>query len=55
MPPVISATTPDPVHAARKARSRWPAPMLVATRVVSAVPKPKAIGTMMYSSRAATP
>ena len=32
-----------------------PAPMLVATIAVNAVPKPKAIGTRMYSSRAATP
>jgi len=39
----------------KAARADWPAPMLVATIAVSAVPKPKAIGTRMYSSRAATP
>ncbi len=55
MPPVMAATMAAPSQATRKARFALPAPMLVATIAVSAVPKPKAMGTRMYSSRAATP
>ncbi|MCY1546835.1 hypothetical protein D9M68_828560 [compost metagenome] len=55
MAPVIAATSAPPAQATRTARTVCPAPMLVATIAVRAVPKPKAIGTRMYSSRAATP
>jgi hypothetical protein len=55
MVPVMAPTTAPPIQAARIARAGWPAPRLVATIAVSAVPKPKAIGTRMYSSRAAIP
>ena len=40
--PVMPVTTAAPSQVARSARRAWPAPRLVATRVVSAVPKPKA-------------
>ena len=55
MAPVMAATTPPADPGDPQARADWPAPMLVATIAVSAVPKPKAIGTRMYSRRAAMP
>jgi hypothetical protein len=53
--PVMAATRAAPVQVTRNARFALPAPMLVATIAVSAVPEAEGDGHRMYSSRAATP
>ena len=55
MTSVIANDTQPPIQAARSARSRLPAPMLVPTSATSAPPNPNDSGTSMYSSRVPTP
>ena len=56
--PIASAITnamAAPIQVARKARSRWPAPMQVPTMATSGAPRPNTSGTSRYSSRDAVP
>jgi hypothetical protein len=55
MAPVTPSTSPAPAQVIRLARLPWRAPMFVATMAVRALPMPKAMGTRMYSRRAAMP
>ena len=56
--PIVSVSAKEiqpPIQAARSARSRLPAPMLVPTIATSAPPNPNDSGTSRYSSRVPTP